>query len=553
MNPATALATVLVDELYRGGVTEAVLAPGSWSTPLAIALAEHGDIRLHVRIDERSAGFVALGLAKRSGVPVPVVCTSGTAVANLHPAVAEADQARVPLLVLSADRPFELADTGSSQTIDQVKIFGDAVRLFVEMGMPEARAGSNAYWRSVTSRALAATVGATPGPVQVNLRFRKPLVPTADQPPWPESLAGRSAGEPWTRVLRPGATPVAVSAAGRGLMVVADGAVNPAAALAFARAAGWPVYAEPTSGARYGEDVIVHAGVLLSLPEFCRSYQPEQVITVGKPTLAPAVLGLAAGADHTVVDPGFRWADPGRSAQTVIPDLAPEPLSVSPDLGWSADWRKADAAVADVLADVWAIDDSELTVARTVMAAAPLDGLVFVGASMPIRDVDATMPLRDDVTVLTNRGAAGIDGVVSSAIGAALAHQRAGGGPAVALVGDLSMLHDQNALVMGEWEPRPDLAIVVVNNDGGAIFTLLPQARLAPALFERVMATPHGVDLAAVAAATGTPYQLVASAAELRRVVSVGQGIRLIEVRTDRNRVAIDRDRLVREVTAALG
>ncbi len=278
MNPSTAFATVLVDELVRCGLAEAVIAPGSRSAPLAMALhaassAPETGLRLHVRIDERSASFLALGLAKASGRPVAVVCTSGTAAAHFHAAVIEADEAGVPLIVLTADRPPELRGTGANQTIDQIKLYGDAVRWFCEAGVPEDQPGQVAYWRSLACRAwsLSAGNGAVyPGPVHLNLPFRDPLVPDLAGPPggtgavaragagdWHEPLDGRAGGQPWTRVVASGAVDDSQPALDldwteRGLVVAGDGAADPAGVVGLAEAAGWPLLAEPSSGARRG-------------------------------------------------------------------------------------------------------------------------------------------------------------------------------------------------------------------------------------------------------------------------------------------------------------
>ncbi len=266
MNPSTAFATVVVDELIRSGVREAVLAPGSRSTPLALALAaadREGRLRLHVRIDERTAGFLAIGLIRGTGLPVPVVTTSGTAVANLYPAVLEASHSGLPLIVLSADRPPELRGTGANQTTDQLKVFGDAVRLFHELGTPSKQVGQVAYWRSQIARAVSTAVGARtadPGPVQLNCPLVEPLVPT-DDGDWPEPLDGRSTG-PWTSVHASAAQPSAVAPGPKTVVVAGDGA-SQAARLA-AEAGGWPLFAEPSSRARTGPAVISAYRLLLA-------------------------------------------------------------------------------------------------------------------------------------------------------------------------------------------------------------------------------------------------------------------------------------------------
>jgi 2-succinyl-5-enolpyruvyl-6-hydroxy-3-cyclohexene-1-carboxylate synthase len=529
VNPSTALARVLVDELVRGGVSDAVLSPGSRSAPLAVALHAAdvaGRLRLHVRIDERSAGFLALGLARSSGRAVPVVTTSGTAVLNLHPAVTEAWHAGVPLLLLTADRPPELRGTGANQTVDQVKAFGTDVRWFAEVGVPTARAGEVAYWRSLVCKALAAAT-TDPGPVHLNLGLREPLVPDGDED-WLEPLDGRSDGRPWTQVLPAAPRPRPDDdLPDRTVVVLGDGApLEAAAAQRLAAARGWPVVAEPSSGA-------VPSGEVLAVPDLLLGAgvlpAPDRVLVVGRPTLSRAVGRLVAGSPADVVAVAGRWPDPSRSAGRALPAV-PEVSRGGGDPTWLGTWQDASArarrAVLALLQDGQALSGPQ--VARTV-AAAVGDALLVVGSSAPVRDLFLWDPTPG--RVLANRGAAGIDGTVSTAVGAALA----AGGPGYALLGDLTFLHDANGLVLGPDEPRPDLTIVAVNNDGGGIFGLLEQgADEHAAAFERVFGTPHGVDLAALCAATRTPHRLVGSADELRAALARSPGLRVVEVRTDR-------------------
>lgn len=556
MNPSTALATVLVDELLRCGMREAVLAPGSRSAPLALALYEleaEGRVRLHVRIDERSAGFLALGLAKASGAPVAVVTTSGTAAANLHPAVVEADQSGVPLVLLTADRPPELRSTGANQTIDQVKLFGDAVRLFAEVGTPERVPGLTAYWRALAGRAWASAEGTltcNPGPVHLNVAFREPLVPdgTFD---WPEPLGGRDNGAPWTSAEAPAVVAPSVRLPARTLVVVGDTTpANGRAASVLAEEHGWPVISEPSGNARRGPNAISTGGLLLEVDEFVASARPEHVLVVGRPTLSRAVLALLRDprVDVSVVASTANWADATRSAMQVMPLLPAADGHHAPDEEWLGRWKSAEAAARSALSDVLAGDgSSELGLAAALHAALPADALLFLGSSMPVRDVFVAAAPREGVTVLANRGSAGIDGTVSSAVGAALAWQRDGGGRAFALMGDLTALHDANGLVLGPDEPVPDLTVVVVNNDGGAIFGLLEQGQEEYAdAFERVFGTPHGVDFAAWCGATQTPHTRAESVgAALDAVLDPRTGgISVVEVRTGRADVARARSAL---------
>lgn len=528
MNPATALATVLVDELVRCGLTDVVLAPGSRSAPLALALHAESRVRLHVRIDERSASFLALGLAKRSERPVALVCSSGTAAANFHPAVIEAAESGVPLLVLTADRPPELRGTGANQTIDQLKLFGAAARWFAEVGVPEDRPGQVAYWRSLACRAYQRAWGPDAGPVHLNLAFREPLIPDGDTS-WCEPLDGGADG-PWVRT-RVAPPPVALHLppTRRGVLVVGDGAANVRRYVAAAGMAGWPVLSEPNGGGRYGDHAISTYHFLLGMPEFAETYRPDVVVTLGRPGLSRPLLSWLKRADeHIVVAPDLgRWPDPTRSATQVA--QAVEIPVASGDDAWLHAWRQADqvarAAVDDVLD---ASGMSEPRVARDLADALPNGALLFCGSSMPIRDLEQAMRPRRGLRLMANRGASGIDGLVSTAMGAALAHN----GPSYALLGDLSFLHDQNGLVLGPREPRPDLCLVVVNNDGGGIFSLLPQAALRDP-FERVFGTPHGVELAYAVAASGTPYTLVEEITDLPKALR-GSGPRVVEVRTGR-------------------
>ncbi|MEV1246089.1 2-succinyl-5-enolpyruvyl-6-hydroxy-3-cyclohexene-1-carboxylic-acid synthase [Nonomuraea sp. NPDC050022] len=547
MNPATALATVLVDELVRCGLTDVVLAPGSRSAPLALALHAESRVRLHVRIDERSASFLALGLARRAERPVALICSSGTAAANFHPAVVEASESGVPLLVLTADRPPELRGTGANQTIDQIKLYGSAVRWFAEVGVPEDRPGQVAYWRSLACRAYQRAAGpAAPGPVHLNLAFREPLIPDGDTS-WCESLDGDANG-PWVRA-RVAPPPIAlhIPPTRRGVLVVGDGAANVRRYVAAAGMAGWPVVSEPNGGGRYGDHAVSTYHYLLGTPEFADAHRPDVVVTLGRPGLSrPLLSWLRRAGEHIVVATDLdRWPDPTRSATQVA--QAVEIPVASGDDTWLHAWRQADQAARSAIDEVLdASGTSEPRLARDLVDAMPNGALLFCGSSMPIRDLDQAMRPRRGLRLLANRGASGIDGLVSSAMGAALAHN----GPSYALMGDLSFLHDQNGLILGPREPRPDLCLVVVNNDGGGIFSLLPQAAVRDP-FERVFGTPHGVDLGYVAASTGTPYQLVEDLSDLPKALR-GEGPRLVEVRTDREANAVVHARLREAAHAAI-
>lgn len=532
MNPATALATVLVDELVRCGLTDVVLAPGSRSAPLALALHAESRVRLHVRIDERSAAYLALGLARRMERPVVLICSSGTAAANFLPAVIEASESGVPLLVLTADRPPELRGTGANQTIDQIKLYGSAARWFAEVGVPEERPGQVAYWRSLACRAYQRALGPSdPGPVHLNLAFREPLIPDGDTT-WCEPLDAEGA---WVRA-RVVPPPVALHLppTRRGVLVVGDGAANVRRYIAAAAMAGWPVLSEPNGGGRYGDHAISTYHFLLGTPEFADAHAPDVVVTLGRPGLSrPLLSWLKRAPEHIVVATDLaRWPDPTRSA-TQVAQAVEIPVAAGDD-SWLHAWRSADQAARTALDDL--LDTSGLSeprLARDLVEALPNGALLFCGSSMPIRDLDQAMRPRRGIRLLANRGTSGIDGLVSTAIGAALAHN----GPSYALLGDLTFLHDQNGLVLGPREPRPDLCLIVVNNDGGGIFSLLPQAALRDP-FERVFGTPHGVNLEYVAASTRTPYTLVTDVTDLPKALR-GEGLRIVEVRTEREENAV--------------
>jgi 2-succinyl-5-enolpyruvyl-6-hydroxy-3-cyclohexene-1-carboxylate synthase len=573
VNPATAFGTVFTDELARCGLREVVLAPGSRSTPLAMAFFEaerQGRLRLHVRIDERSASFTALGLAKASRRPVAVLCTSGTAAANFHPAVIEADESGVPLLVLTADRPPELRETGANQAIDQIKLYGGAVRWFCEVGLPEARPGAVTYWRSLACQAwahAAGSAGGLAGPVHLNLPFRDPLVPDEGRDGWwPQSLDGRPGGQPWTRLgsqrtagdgfpgRGSGGDELELPWTERGAVICGDGDYDALALVEMAERAGWPVLAEPSSGARRGPNALAAYQHLLATPEFVTAHQPDLIISAGRPGLSRgqlAFLGARSAGQHVVIAQGpGRWADPSRAATDVTAAIrlagVPAAPRDSPVSAWLASWRRADEAARRAVDAVLDADDSvtEPRLARDLLAALPEGALLWTGSSLPVRDIDFHFSPRADIRVLASRGASGIDGTTSAAIGAALAHD----GPAFALIGDLTFLHDAVGLALGPREPRPDLCLVVINNDGGGIFSTLEQAAFTGP-FERLFGTPHGAGLAQLAAAFGVPYQRLEQPGDLTKALQ-GTGLRIIEARTQREAGAALRARL-REVAAA--
>jgi 2-succinyl-5-enolpyruvyl-6-hydroxy-3-cyclohexene-1-carboxylate synthase len=564
VNPSTVTARVVVDELVRGGVRTAVLAPGSRSAPLALALhaaEEAGRLRLHVRVDERSAGFLAVGLARTGGAPVAVLTTSGTAVANLHPAVLEASHAGLPLVVLSADRPARLRDTGANQTTDQVGLFGSAVRLAADLPASTESglaAAEGRGLRPLVCRVLAAATGArtgVPGPVQLNVQLEDPLVPTEDEQGVPAALAGRPDGAPWTRVApiraREATEPRTLDAAVPTVVVAGDESGPPARALA--EEAGWPLLAEPTSGARTGSHALRCYRLLLDGPLARRI---ERVVVFGHPTLWRPVMRLLSRADLEVIvvaPGGATWTDPGHAAGSVVSAVR---VDGEAEPAWVGAWQRADKAAGlavDAVLDAQPATDAlgAHQVARAVSEAVPPEGLLVVGSSNPVRDLDLVAmpyPVGERRKIIGNRGLAGIDGTVSTAIGAALARRSS---RALAYVGDLTFLHDCSGLVIGPAEQRPDLTIVVANDDGGSIFATLEQGGPAYAgAFERLFGTPHGTDLSALCAATATPYKRCATEAELAEaLVHPQDGIDVVEVRIDRSGRR-DLDRRLREAVA---
>ena len=561
VNPSTALAGVLIDELIACGVTDAVLAPGSRNAPLSMALHAAdaaGRIRLHVRIDERTAGFLALGLARGSGRPTVVVTTSGTAVANLHPAVLEAHHGGVPLLVLSADRPPWLRDVGANQTVEQRSIFGSVLRLFHEFAVPQRITGQNAVWRSMVCRAMAASAGAggSPGPVQLNIALTEPLLPDGDESTgpaqdWPEPLSGRAG--PWTRVDVPDSAfglSVPTPEPGERLLFLADLTHPWAAAVADA---GHLVISE--AGGAAGNNVLGAGMHLLSAPEFLNDSLPDRVIVLGRPTLFRQVQRLLGDARVAVdvIAPPLGYADPAHLVRSVAAGWPN--LRDLPDPAWAAHWRDADAIATKAVNAV--LDEADIgcstRLARDLVGVLPRQSTLVLGSSQAPRDVGLGSESRSGVRIVANRGVAGIDGTLSTAVGVALAAADPSGAPAVALVGDLTFLHDVNGLIIGPHEPRPELAIVVSNNDGGGIFsTLEPGDPQHARAFDRVFGTPHGAMLAGVVEGFGAEHVFVSTAEELAEAITDPGGIRVVEVPTSRTELAPTFDRIARAVKAAL-
>jgi 2-succinyl-5-enolpyruvyl-6-hydroxy-3-cyclohexene-1-carboxylate synthase len=528
------LIAAFVDELARCGMTDACTSPGSRSTPLVLALARHPRLRAHSHIDERAAGFFALGVAKATARPVAIACTSGTAAANLAPAVIEASQARVPLIVLTADRPPELRDNGAGQTIDQIKLYGDAVRWFVEVGNHDVTDQRIAWARALACRAYATAIGERPGPVHLNWPLREPLVPASVR----GAPGGRSGGRPWLAVApserRAARLGDHIDAPSRGVIVAGRDDAGLAPELpALALAAGYPLLADPLSGARRGEAASAHYDLLLRDGEFACGHSPEVIVRVGDlPASKPLRAWLAALRDsrQILVDPQLAWQDPAAVVELVLradPRALEPPPPAPPD--WLDRWRAADAGAAAAIERTLGDQLSEPNVARALATELPSQATLFVAASMPVRELEWFSPARADAPrVLSNRGANGIDGTLSSALGVAAVSD----GPVVALIGDVAFAHDLGGLLAAS-RLGLSLTIVLINNGGAAIFDYLPVSGERD-VYEQHVATPTGIDFERAAALYGLRYERPQTLAELRASIAAPTGLRLIEVRTDR-------------------
>jgi 2-succinyl-5-enolpyruvyl-6-hydroxy-3-cyclohexene-1-carboxylate synthase len=564
---ALACVTALLDGLVGGGLAHMCMTPGSRSTPIALAAARHPGITLHVHVDERSSAFFGLGIAKASGKPVAMFCTSGTAAANHFPAVVEACMARVPIIVMTADRPPELHGVGANQTIDQQNLFGRYVKWFCDTGVPVAGERERHHWASFGANAISHAVRfLPPGPVHLNLPFREPLLPSgsgSDAPPitYTTSTTSERPVDNLPAFLRE------VSTGHRVVVVAGRLRVPPAGLIDLCAERGWPLLAEPLSGLREmpGEGVrggALSAGTLLAADAaFREQSHPDLVIQVGAAPTSRGVQELVGYADRLlIIDPDGLVADPDRRATLtidndpadVVASLRASTLSLPATRPqWHGEWHAADLKVreaVDKLLDSWD-EPFEGRIARDVAAAIPDGGVLFVGSSMPVRDLDMYMSPRSGLRVLANRGASGIDGLVSTALGIAEVS-----GPTYALLGDLSVLHDASGLLWGA-RRGPGTVLVVVDNDGGGIFSMLPQASLPEDEFELLFGTPHGLDLEAIARAAGIGVRSVDSARVLVpaiREAATSRGVQIVRVRVDRRRAVELRGEVSRAVSAAL-
>lgn len=571
----TAFTAAFVDELARAGVREVVISPGSRSTPLAMLFNAHPDTRIWIDVDERSAAFFALGLAKGAGKPVALVCSSGTATANYFPAVIEARYSRIPLIVLTADRPHELREVGAPQAIDQVKLYGDHVKWHQDMPIPEDGEALAAFARTSARRAFLMAGAAPEGPVHVNFPFREPLVPDLDRTPLWE--AGRTAGGMYNSHIARGVASLAnedykaladVWRTVEKPLIIAGPLRHPRlkeALLHLARVLDAPVLADPLSGLRSGtrgdERVIDSYDAFLRAPAFSERVRPDGILRFGAmPVSKPLLKYLEACRPkvHIIVDEADPWRDPTHTASGVIhADPAAFCRDWAEALGasmkhaeWVALWESVNGITADTVTRF--VREQEWFEGRVVteLVEAIDRGALFAGNSMPIRDVD-TFFLKTDkaIEVFANRGANGIDGVVSTALGTGVS-----AGPLHLLIGDLSFFHDMNGLMVAKRHGL-DATLIVINNNGGGIFSFLPQAESAEADFETLFGTPLDLDIRAVAAVYQAFYKKATDAAELRAALAEARsvkGLKIIEAVTDRRQNTAIHKSLWQTVAAAV-
>jgi 2-succinyl-5-enolpyruvyl-6-hydroxy-3-cyclohexene-1-carboxylate synthase len=541
------LLRAFVDELHRGAVAGACTSPGSRSTPLVLTLARDGRIPVTSHVDERSAAFFALGLAQATGRPAVLACTSGTAAANYAPAVIEAAEAGVPLVVLTTDRPPELRDVGAGQTIDQIKLYGSFAKWFFEVGTHTATPDRLRWIRQLACRALAIAADGRPGPVHLNFALREPLVLSEPLDGAPGD-GGRPGGAPWTALTTPAPDPAPLTAwlraqtatgGGHGVIVAGRGADGPATAR-LAEALAWPLLADPLSGGRTGGAAIAHYDALLRDTGWRDTLAPGCVLRVGDlPTSKPLRQWLAALAPDVpqlaLVTAG-RWPDPD-AALTDIIALDPSALAAidevwAADAAWLGRWRDADArAAAAIAATLTGLD--EPSIARALATDTPDGATVAVAASMPIRDVETFWPVLDPPPrALANRGANGIDGTISTAYGVAAAGDA---GPTYLLIGDVALAHDIGGLLAGARLGVP-LTIVVVDNAGGGIFDFLPVGQAGGAEYEEHVLTPTGLEVERAAALYGARYRAIEDLAHLREALAepAPSGTTILHARTER-------------------
>ena len=559
-----------VDELVACGLEDVCLCPGSRSAPLALMFARHPRVKVWTHLDERSCAYFALGMAKaRADKPVAILSTSGTAAVNFAPAVVEAFHACVPLLVLTADRPPELREVGANQTIDQVRLYGSAAKWFVDLPLPEASEEALRYVRMVASRAVEAARQAPRGPVHLNLPFREPLIPGRYEPQvFDTDPAARLTSTASGSTLRDvGSTRDELARRQRGVIVCGPGAeVDPRAVTALADRLGWPLLADPLSdvrcGLHHGPNIIGAYDSFLRVPALAEALAPDLILRFGDPpTSKPLATYLQRHRDvrQLLVAPPGRWPDPDLTADEILhcepTDLCEDVavgLEARPAGGWLTLWREAESRTLKVMRRELDSDEgaSEPSSILDLSETLPAGCTVFAGNSMPVRDLDTFFPAgRAAVRFLANRGASGIDGVLSTALGAAAVSD----GRVVCVVGDLSFYHDMNGLLAAR-RFGVKATIVLVNNDGGGIFSFLPQHE-DPNHFEELFGTPHGLEFRPVAELYGLGFQRVTTRADYRAALLASfeaPGVSVIEVKTDREENLRLHQRIWAQVTAAV-
>jgi 2-succinyl-5-enolpyruvyl-6-hydroxy-3-cyclohexene-1-carboxylate synthase len=554
-------AAAFVEEMRRSGVRHVCVSPGSRSTPLALAIANNAGLKTWIHIDERCSAFFALGIARASNEPVAIVCTSGTAAANFFPAVVEARSAGVPLLVLTADRPPELRDVGAAQTIDQNRLYGAHSKWFVEVALPDANPEMTRYVRALASRAVAVATESPAGPVHLNFPFREPLVPSTDVSA--PSVETRADGAPWVRVTRGersiDSSSVRVLAerlarASKPIIVCGpqrDRSLGDSVTR-LAEKIGAPVLADPLSQVRWGaharDTIIDRYDAVLRHERTAKALAPDLIIRIGGTPTSKALIQFIEKnlSASLVVIAESQWPDPSHlaeemvrsNARTACDQQADEVKNIASEETWISKWKEADRIARSALEQhaCSVAEPFEGAALADVAAVLPDGAALFVSSSMPVRDLDAFAAGDSrSIHVMANRGANGIDGVVSSALGAAAA--AGAGSPLVLVIGDLALYHDMNGLLAAKLHSL-DATIVVLNNDGGGIFPFLPQAQ-HPSHFEMLFGTPHGLDFEPVAELYGAQYEHVDDSASLRRAVATGiarGGLNIVEMRTERAR-----------------
>lgn len=541
-----------MDEWILSGVRHAVVAPGSRSTPLAVALAQRSEIQIHLFHDERSASFAALGIGLSTSSPAVLLCTSGTAAAHFHGAVVEAHQSNVPMIVCTADRPPELRDVGAPQTINQTNLFGNAVRWFHDPGVPSTDAAHS--WRALASRSYASTMGYRPGPVHLNLPFREPLLGEVKELP-PRNTSNQAQYVRTNSVSEDDVLPLFVAIVGKRGIVLAGRGATPEV-LTLAKALGWPVFADARSDLRIcDENVLVSFDPILRSTQFANSHYPEVVLRVGEPAASKVTAQWLArsGAVIMQVQNSEMVVDPDHSSSlTLVGDVSNISSTIAamidaPVKGWLNDWSVAEIAAQKAISEWTERNWSEPTNARAVTSSLAEGCNLVVSSSMPIRDVEWFGSVTPHAQVYSNRGTNGIDGVISTAIGIALGS----GVDTTLLVGDVACLHDTNGL-WALMQRNVTVKIVVTNNDGGSIFSFLPQAgQVDNATFELLYGTPHGVSFEHLAMAHGVPFRRATHRDSLKDALQ-HDGTVLIEVPFDRSVNVSQHDALNAAVVAAV-